>query len=99
MIKVPVVNRVDYTMYLEPCADMLWFHTDVRKWTSEVKKEYLKDLQTLQYLVSIPLAALVEEDNIKLAKFGKSTGWIKINQLYMNNKKYDVYTRRETWAV
>ena len=99
MIKVPVVNRLDYTMYLEPCADMLWFHTDVRKWTPEVKKEYLKDLQTLQYLVSIPLAALVEEDNIKLAKFGKSTGWIKINQLNMNNKKYDVYTRRETWAV
>ena len=99
MIKVPVVNRVDYTMYLEPCADMLWFHTDVRKWTPEVKKEYLKDLQTLQYLVSVPLAALVDEDNIKLAKFGKSTGWIKINQLYMNDKKYDVYTRRETWAV
>lgn len=99
MIKVPVVNRLDYTMYLEPCADMLWFHTDVRNWTPEVKKNYLKDLQTLQYLVAIPLAALVEEDNIKLAKFGKSTGWLKINQLNINDKKYDVYTRRETWAV
>ena len=99
MIKVPVVNRIDYTMYLEPCADMLWFHTDVRKWTPEIKKEYLKDLQTLQYLVAIPLAALVEEDNIKLAKFGKSIGWIKINQLNVNDKKYDVYTRSETWVA
>jgi len=99
MVKVPVVNRLDYTMYLEPCADMLWFHTDVRKWTPEVKKEYLKDLKTLQSLVAIPLAALVEKDNIKLAKFGKSIGWIKINQLNMNDKKYDVYTRSETWVI
>jgi hypothetical protein len=99
MIKVPVVNRVDYTMYLEPCADMLWFHTDVRKWTPEIKKEYLKDLETLQSLVAIPLAALVEENNIKLAKFGRSIGWIKINQLNVNDKKYDVYTRSETWVT
>jgi hypothetical protein len=99
MVKVPVVNRLDYTMYLEPCADMLWFHTDVRKWTPEVKKEYLKDLKTLQSLVAIPLAALVEKDNIKLAKFGKSIGWIKINQLNVNDKKYDVYTRSETWVA
>jgi hypothetical protein len=99
MIKVPVVNRAEYTMYLEPCEGMLWFHTDVHKWTPEVKKNYLKDLQTLQYLVAIPLAALVEEDNIKLAKFGKSIGWIKINQLNVNDKKYDVYTRSETWVA
>lgn len=86
-------------MYLELFEGMLWFHTDIRKWTPEVKKNYLKDLQTLQYLVAMPLAALVEEENIKLAKFGKSIGWIKINQLNINDKKYDVYTRRETWAV
>jgi hypothetical protein len=99
MVKVPVVNRTDYTMYLEPCQGMLWFHTDVRKWTPEVKKNYLKDLKLLQHLVAIPLAALVEEDNIKLAKFGKSIGWIKINQLNVNDKKYDVYTRSETWVA
>jgi hypothetical protein len=86
-------------MYLEPCADMLWFHTDVHRWTPEVKKNYLKDLDLLQHLVAIPLAALVEEDNIKLAKFGKSIGWIKINQLNVNDKKYDVYTRSETWVA
>ena len=86
-------------MYLEPYADMLWFHTDIHRWTIEVKKQYLKDLETLQSLVALPLAALVEEDNIKLAKFGKSIGWIKINQLNVNNKKYDVYTRSETWVA
>jgi hypothetical protein len=99
LIKVPVVNRADYTIYLEPCQGMLWFHTDIYKWTSEVKKEYLKDLKLLQYLVASPLVALVEEENTKLAKFGKSIGWIKINQLNMNDKKYDVYTRSETWVA
>lgn len=83
-------------MYLESCQGMLWFHTDIHRWTLEVKKEYLKDLDLLQHLVGMPLVALVEEDNTKLAKFGKSIGWIKINQLNVNDKKYDVYTRSET---
>ena len=99
MIKVPVVNRKDYTMYLELCQGMLWFHTDIHKWTSEVKKEYLKDLEILQHLVAIPLVALVEEENTKLAKFGKSIGWIKTNQLNINDKKYNVYTRSKTWVA
>lgn len=91
MIKVPVVNRPDYTMYLELFEGMLWFHTDVRKWDKEVKKNYLEDLDLLQYLVSVPIVALV--DNDKLAKFGRVTGWYKINELTVNDKKYDVYTR------
>ena len=83
--KVPVVNKEDYTMYLELCEGMLWFHTDVRKWNKEVKPKYLEDLNLLQYLVSVPIVALV--DNDKLAKFGKVTGWHKMNELIMNNTK------------
>ena len=86
-------------MYLELCEGMLWFHTDVYKWTLAVKKKYLKDLEVLQYLAGVPLASLVEKDNAKLAKFGRSTGWLKINQLNINDKKYDVYTRSETWVA
>jgi RNAse (barnase) inhibitor barstar len=92
-MKVPVVNRRDYTMYLELYSNMLWFHTDIFKWTLEVKKEYLKDLDALQNLVTVPLVALVEETDKKLAKFGESTGWSKFNKLTLNDTKYDVYTR------
>jgi hypothetical protein len=93
-LKVPVVNKQDYTMYLENFAGMLWFHTDVHKWSSEVKTKYLDDLNLLQYLVDVPLVALVEEDNIKLAKFGKVTGWKVIDQMNLNNGKVGyVYTR------
>ena len=93
MIKVPVVNRQDYTMYLELYEGMLWFHSDVHKWTQEVKKKYLEDLDLLQYLVSIPLVALVAIDNTKLAKFGKVTGWNKFNKVTFNNIEYDVFAR------
>ena len=81
-------------MYLENFAGMLWFHTDVRKWSSEVKIKYLEDLNLLQYLVNIPIVALVEEDNKKLAKFGEVTGWKVIDKMYLNNGKVGyVYTR------
>ena len=93
MIKVPVVNRVDYTMYLELCEGMLWFHTDVRKWNKEVKVKYLEDLNLLQYLVSVPIVALVANDNVKLAKFGEVTGWTKFNKVMFNNIEYNVFTR------
>lgn len=93
-MKIPVVNRVDYTMYLESYADMLWFHTDIYRWSSEVKNKYLEDLNLLQYLVGVPLVALVEEDNHKLAKFGKVTGWRVIDKMNLNNGKVGlVYTR------
>lgn len=98
MLKVPVVNRVDYTMYLELFEGMLWFHTDVRKWTPTVKAKYLEDLNLLQYLVDVPLVALVAQDNKKLAKFGKATGWSKLNVVTFNNIEYDVFTRSKTWV-
>jgi hypothetical protein len=81
-------------MYLESYAGMLWFHTDVRKWSSKVKLKYLEDLNLLQYLVNVPIVALVEEDNKKLAKFGEVTGWKVFNQMNLNNGKVGlVYTR------
>ena len=93
-VKIPVVNKRNYTMYLEFYNDLLWFHSDVHKWSNEVKKNYLKDLDTLQDLVEVPLVALVEEDNKKLIKFGKVTGWKVMNKLNLNNGKVGlVYTR------
>ena len=93
-MKLPIVNRADYTMYLENYASMLWFHTDVRKWSSKIKTKYLEDLNLLQYLVNVPIVALVEEDNKKLAKFGEVTGWSIIDKMNLNNGKVGlVYTR------
>jgi hypothetical protein len=83
--KTPVVQRSDYVMYLEFFAGMHWFHTDVFNWTPKVKKKYLEDLNLLQYLVSTPLVALIEEDNTKLAKFAKNIGFKMEQPLKLNN--------------
>jgi len=81
-------------MYLENYAGMLWFHTDVRKWSSEVKNKYLEELNLLQHLVNVPLVALVEEDNNKLAKFASLIGFNKMDQMNLNNGKVGyVYAR------
>lgn len=92
-MKVPVVLRQDYTMSLELFEGMLWFHSDVLKWTPEVKQKYLTDLNLLQHLVSVPLVALVAETNTKLAKFGEVTGWKKFDKVVFNEVKYDIYSR------
>lgn len=83
--KVPVVVRDDYVMYLEFFDSFLWFHTDIYKWTTRIKKKFISDLNTLQSLLPIPLIALVAEDNTKLAKFGTTLGWTKGNTIMMNN--------------
>jgi len=94
MIKVPVVNRPDYRMYLELHDGFLWFHTDVFKWTPAVKIKYLGDLHLLQYLVDVPIVALVPEKDTKLAKFGRSIGFeYKQPYLGQDNQMYFIYSR------
>lgn len=94
MSKVPVVNRDDYTMYLELHDNLLWFHTDIRKWSSTVKTKFLEDLNLLQHLVTVPLVALSSDDNTKLLKFGKVIGFEYQQSIVGNdNKMYLIYSR------
>jgi hemoglobin-like flavoprotein len=94
MVKVPVVNRRDYTMYLELYSNMLWFHTDVFKWTPEVKKQYLKDLDVLQHLVTVPLAAMLDKEDNKLIKFAETIGFKHVQPFVgQDNRMYLIYSR------
>lgn len=94
MVKIPVVIRDDYVMFLEWFEGMLWFHTDVRKWTPAVKTKYIEDLNLLQYLINCPLVAMVHQKDKKLSKFGKAIGF-KYEQPFLGNDKqmYDIYSR------
>lgn len=90
--KTPVVFRKDYIMYLEFFDNLLWFHTDVYKWSKTIKQEYLKDLKALKEITGLSLVALVDKDNTKLAKFGDTTGWIKDSEIVLSNgDKADIY--------
>ena len=92
--KVPVVIREDYTMLLELHNNLIWFHSDVRKWTPEVKVKYLEDLNLLQHLVSVPLLAFASDENTKLVKFGKSIGFeFKEDFIGQDKQMYHIYSR------
>lgn len=73
-MKTPIVIRNEYVMYLEFFDNLLWFHTDVFKWTSGVKRRFLQDMRTLVGLIGMPLLSLIEATNKKLAKFAEVIG-------------------------
>jgi hypothetical protein len=93
-IKTPVVIRDNYVMYLELYQGFLWFHTDVSKWTPQIKKEYLINLNTLQKLSNTKFLALIEITNNKLAKFAGSIGF-KFEQPFLggDGQMYHIYVR------
>ena len=94
VIKLPVVNKTDYTMHIELFNGLFWFHTDIRKWTAETKNSFIKDLDLLQYLIEIPLVAMSRVSNKKLIKFGESIGFkYKKDFLGKDNQMYVIYTR------
>jgi hypothetical protein len=92
--KVPVVLKPEYTMYLEDFNRMLWFHTDVYNWNKTIKSKFIKDLDVLQSLVTIPLAALVDDSNKKLIKFSRVIGFVPVEIANgADGKTYNILSR------
>ena len=92
--KVPVVKCPEYTMYLEQYQKYNWFHTDVNKWTADIKKQYLDNLNKLQSELSPFIAALIREDNTKLEKFAKSIGFEYETTIKgLDNMNHHIYSR------
>ena len=71
----------NYIMYFEFFNNLMWFHTDVFKWSAKVKREFLKDLQIVRGLINIPLLAFIEEENVKLGRFSKTIGMEKMQEV------------------
>jgi len=93
-MKVPVVNREHYIQYIEYFNDLHFLHTDVFKWSKDIKQEYLKDLDTLQRLLDSPLFGVVEDTNTKLAKFGEKIGFSYVKDLDGHDGNlYKIYKR------
>lgn len=84
----------EYTMYLETYKKYNWFHSDVYKWTAEIKKQYLDDLDKVQEQLSPFIAALIREDNKKLEKFAKSIGFEYETTIKgLDNMNHHIYSR------
>jgi hypothetical protein len=91
-MKIPIVQTNEFILYLEYFNKMYWLHTDVFKWSAEVKKNYVRELNKLQSLLNAPLYGLV--DNDKLGKFGETIGFVYVKDLIGNDGNvYKIYTR------
>jgi hypothetical protein len=91
-MKIPIVIKPEYTLYLEYWDTVYWFHTDVNVWNGRVKRMMLDDLSKMRELVTMPLRALVEAENLKLQKFGDCLGWfIELETTLKDGSKAFVY--------
>jgi hypothetical protein len=94
--KVPVVLRKDYVIYLELFQNNLWFHTDIYRWTPQVKRDFNKSVDCLLELVGVDVVALIQEDNKKLEKFAKTFQWTHKGQInLLDGTRAAVYTSRK----
>jgi len=91
--KVPVVNKPEYTIWLENYQNIATFiHADVRKYNKAVKIEFGEDLKKLLALHNFPLYALTHPDNHKLKKFMALYGLVLDHEPICNdNVKRQVY--------
>lgn len=100
MDKLAVVNRLEYTIYLEYFDDVYFLHTDVVKWSPDIKRKYLVDLDLVQELLGTELYGLVESTNKKLSKFGKTIGFTYVKNITGNDSKvYEIYKRGVPWVA
>lgn len=74
-LKVPVVRRHEYIIYLEQANPSLTFvHCRVKRWTKETKARLLADWKTLQELHGGPIYALHPPEDEKHRKFLRIVG-------------------------
>jgi hypothetical protein len=72
-LRVPVINDVDYTVYLQSVnlndRPLVFVHADVRNWNPVIAKRLLSDWKVFVDLFNGPLFALNEQDDEKHRKF------------------------------
>lgn len=75
--KVPVVQRPEYTLYLERATrNHSFIHCDIHvRWSPQVKQRLLNDWKTLKDLHGHPIYALHTPGDVKHLKFLRMFGF------------------------
>lgn len=58
--KVPVVQRTDYTIYLQELEGATWAHCDVQQWSASVRRSLVSDANALYAMHGGPMYAMNE---------------------------------------
>lgn len=74
--KEVVYECSDFIIYIERYLGLLWFHTDVFRWTPTIAKAYKKQVKLVLDSFKRDIFALNEEEgHKKRGKFGESIGF------------------------
>ena len=74
-MKVPIINRADYTVYIEH-NQHTFMHCDVKRWTPEVRKALRRDWDAFFEMHGGPLFAVNEPTGCqKHQKFMRQMGF------------------------
>jgi hypothetical protein len=68
-LKVPVVVRDDYTIYLERFADRTWGHVDFRRWSASSLRAFVADVKMLAQLQGASLLVTHYPSDVRHGKF------------------------------
>lgn len=80
--KVPVIKTKDYVVLLEQHVDVgTLIHCDMYRWSKEIAKRFLRDLNILYQLHGGPIHALHDSKDRKHEKFIKLCGFTKARDL------------------
>ena len=95
-MKQPVISNNDYILYLEFAYKSTFIHCDCFRWSKEIKKRLLKDLDKLCELRTEPIFAIHEIEDKKHLKFITMMGFKhfmdftgadnKMRQLFVRNQ-------------
>ncbi|MFM7468524.1 MAG: hypothetical protein ACKO37_03365 [Vampirovibrionales bacterium] len=93
-MKIPIVNKDDYIIWLEYFEDAYWAHVNVFRWSANVKRSYVRDLDRVQNLIEDDLFGIAEANNQKLIRFGQMSGFHYLKAFTGTDQKdYKVFKR------
>ncbi len=81
-LKVPVIVRDDYVVYLEHIPSRphapIWVHCEVGRWTVDVARRLRSDFNTLRRLINVPIWTMSKVTDKKHNKFVRLFGFKQV---------------------
>lgn len=99
-MKIPVVQRKEYVIYLERDGGTSYVHCDVYKWTKTTKASLAKDWETLCLLHNQPIYARHEIGDRKHLKFLEMFGFKRCNKYIQarNLKQFELFVKESPYG-
>ena len=98
-LRVVVVQRPDYDIAYEQirwvdspdCPPSTFWHSNVRRWSPAIRRQYAQDVATLRALRGAPLFAIIRDSNDKLKRFTKIFGGQPVSRVVFDGIDWEIW--------